>query len=134
MHEFSIALQIVRHVETAAEQHEARQVRAVRIRVGALSGVVGAALQSAWAIARDEGVCATASLEIEDVPVRLSCPTCGCVEAEDIACRLCPQCGNAECVLLSGQELELDSIVVDEPDAQTVQTRSNSGAAPVEVV
>ena len=134
MHEFSIAQHIVRSVEATAGKHGVTDVRSVRIRVGALSGVVGYALQSAWEIVRADGVCASSTLDIEEVPLRLECPTCGTVEIDDLACMLCPQCGDAGGKLISGRELELDSIVVGEPEEESLESHAGDKASPAEVV
>ena len=76
MHELSIALGII---DVATEEAESRQavLRAVHIKIGALSGVVARALVSAWDLAREGTPAAEAELVIEETPAVVRCEACG---------------------------------------------------------
>ncbi len=129
MHELSIAQNLVQLVEATAAEHQVMAVRSVRVRIGALSGVVGFALESAFGLVREGTVCAGASLDIEDVPVRIACPNCGSVTVNDLTFMLCPNCGRASSELLSGRELEIASIEVDESDCGCAASESVAALA-----
>lgn len=94
------------------------RVAAVTVRVGALSGVVPAALSFAWGPATDGTFAAGSRLEIEEVGLAAWCPAC---EAErELATfpypRLaCPECGTPTPEVRRGRELEILSMEVDEP-------------------
>jgi hydrogenase nickel incorporation protein HypA/HybF len=109
MHELSIARALV----AAAERHAAgRRVAVVRLRVGALRQVVPEALDFAFPLAARGTLCEGARLEQELVPARLRC--CGRtwpLERPDFRCPACG--GRAEPA--GGEELELESIEVEEP-------------------
>ena len=53
MHELSIALSIVEMAAQEAQRQCASEVLAVHLRIGALSGVVPEALESAYELARE---------------------------------------------------------------------------------
>ncbi len=118
MHELSIALRIVETLTDELADMPGR-VDIVRIRVGALSGVVSDALQFAWDVACDESRLSGSSLEIEKVDAVVHCSHC----AEDrrlpsLQCMLCPVCGEPAVDVVSGRELEIQSVeITDDGEA-----------------
>ena len=115
MHEYSIATGLVR---TAIRYAGGRRVTAVNLRVGALRQVVPDALAFAFELTARGTMCEGARLEQELVACRLRCPSCA-VEwtAVDPSFR-CRTCG-WPAVVLSGNELQMESIEVDEEAACT---------------
>ena len=75
MHELSIAMRVV---ETLTEDlaDEPGDVVSVRLRVGALSGVVSDALRFAWDVACRDTRLDGAALEIDEVAARIWCDRC----------------------------------------------------------
>ena len=112
MHELSIARALI---DAAARRAEGRRVVALSVSVGALRQVVPATLSFNFAIASTGTPCAGAHLELLAVPVRLRCPCWAEWELQpgELAFR-CPRCGSPDAVVLSGEELSLDSIEVQE--------------------
>src|SRR4051812_29420994 len=107
MHELSIALGIV---DVAAEEAGRRGGRgvAVHLKLGPLSGVVPAALRSAFELAREqEPAVAAAELLIEDVPVAAYCPGCAAERAVPFPELRCPACGAPTPEIVRGRELEV---------------------------
>lgn len=83
----------------------------VKVRVGALSGVVPEALAFAFEVMSRGGIAEGAVLEVEEVPSRIRCDDCGVFE--DTPFLVCPRCGKlAE--LLSGRELEIVSMEIED--------------------
>ena len=113
MHELSIALSMIEQIEEEAARHPG-SVRSVQVRFGALSGVDCEALRFAWEIAREGTAVATAELEIERVPLLVRCPACGTTHAPRLHSMICPQCVTPAQEILSGKELELRSLEVEE--------------------
>lgn len=113
MHELSIALNLI---DVATEEAAQRQVTvvALHLRVGVLSGVVRDALESAFEIAREGTAMAAVRLQIEEVPLRMQCPTC---QAEQPVVSLqqlrCSVCGAPATRLTTGRELELTALEVE---------------------
>jgi hydrogenase nickel incorporation protein HypA/HybF len=84
----------------------ARIVR-LRLRVGALAGVVPEALAFAFEAMKPDTPAAHAELEIDQVPARLLCRDCSREFEPDAFPAACPGCGNWAAEVRHGQELEL---------------------------
>jgi len=107
MHELSIAMSIV---DLAQEEAVRRgiQVTGVHIKVGALSGVVKDALLSSYEMACAETPLEGSRLFIEEVPVKIFCPSCQAQRAISSAQLFCCEaCGAPGSQVLQGRELEL---------------------------
>jgi hydrogenase nickel incorporation protein HypA/HybF len=109
MHELAICQALVAQVEEIAQRHEA-QVRAIVLRIGALSGVEAMLLQHAYPLASAGSRSAAAQLLIEPSQVRVRCRRC-CGESQALPNRLlCAHCGAWQTDLLSGDEMLLMSV------------------------
>ena len=75
-----------------ARQAGASRVHAIRLRIGALSGVVPDALQFAFEALADGTPAQGARLLIEDVPARFWCATCSQEFAATRMFAECPDC------------------------------------------
>jgi hydrogenase nickel incorporation protein HypA/HybF len=118
MHELSITLRVV---ETLTEElrDEIGDVRLVRLRVGALSGVVPDALRFAWDVACHETRLAGSELHIEQVGVRIWCDVCDREQVlPDVIPMRCPICAAPASRVLSGRELEILSVEMTERHEQ----------------
>ena len=96
-----------------ARRAGASRVHAIRLRIGALSGVVPDALQFAFEALADGTLAEGARLIIEDVPARFWCAPC---RREFEAARMfaeCPACHHPSGELRAGREMELTSLEVD---------------------
>jgi hydrogenase nickel incorporation protein HypA/HybF len=90
----------------------ALRIHQVRIRVGALSGVVPDALQFAFEALRQNTLAAEAELEIESVAAACWCAGCQIeFESGDLIFE-CPRCGALAAELRRGRELDLVSVEV----------------------
>lgn len=122
MHELSIATRIVESVLEAVEAEQAAVVRAVRVRVGAWSSVVPAALTFAWDAATRGTRLDGAALEIDHVPAAAWCDACR-AERElpgDVMKLRCPVCGGPTPRLVRGRELDILSLeLIDEHESTT---------------
>jgi hydrogenase nickel incorporation protein HypA/HybF len=118
MHELSIALSLAESAEEErARQHGAR-VLALHLRIGPLAGVVKEALVFSWGVATQGTALEGAALAIEDVPVRVRCDDCGRETAPVGAqCFYCGECGGARCRVVSGDEMELTAMEVEDVPA-----------------
>src|SRR3954451_10312249 len=108
MHELSIAQDLIDLVTEEAARAGASRVVRVKLRLGALAGVIPPALRNAFDAARLGTLAANASLNIEHVQAAIHCPHCARDHVlESIQSRLCPVCGTPAASLTSGEELEL---------------------------
>jgi len=110
MHEVSVMAEAVRLAVDAAKSSGASRVLALRLRVGALSGVVPDAMRFAFDVVCRDTMAAGASLEIESVPAACWCATCRAeFECADFF-NECPRCHNVSGELRRGRELEIASV------------------------
>jgi hydrogenase nickel incorporation protein HypA/HybF len=90
------------------------RLRRLRLRVGALSGVVPEALSFAFDAMKAGTPAADATLEIEATPLRLACQHCA-LEFEPVDYPApCPACAGWKVAIRRGQELDLLSIELSE--------------------
>lgn len=115
MHELSIARAVLAEAEDAARAHGADRIAVLRLRIGALSGVVPEALSFAWEIAAEGSLAEGSRLEIERVPVAVHCPACDAERELPTVTRFrCPVCDLPTGAIVRGRELELASIEIAE--------------------
>ena len=120
MHELSIARDLIDLIVEEAARAGASRVVRVKLRVGALAGVVPPALRTAFAAARIGTPAADATLDVEHVPAAMYCARCACERPleQPYLCR-CPVCGTPATAtatapaLIAGAELELSEIEVE---------------------
>jgi hydrogenase nickel incorporation protein HypA/HybF len=123
MHELSIALSLVEGACEQAERLDGVRVLALRLRLGAISGVVREALEFSFGLAAEGTAVAGARLEIEEVPLAVYCPTCREErELPGIQHLRCPACGTLTPQAVRGRELELFALeVVDLEPAEEAE-------------
>jgi hydrogenase nickel incorporation protein HypA/HybF len=108
MHELSIAISILDLAEEETRRHGCQHVFDINLRLGPLSGVVKEALISAFEIARLSSPFDKAQLVIEEIPVRVKCPTCQALRAVVSMQELCcVKCGAPSPDVVSGRDLEV---------------------------
>ena len=114
MHELSIASAVV----NTAEKHAAgRPVAVVTMTTGAFRQVVPASLEFYFEIVARDTVCEGARLEQELVAARLRCEECGHEWEPEVPAFRCPGCESARVQMLAGDELEVESIEIEEEEA-----------------
>jgi hydrogenase nickel incorporation protein HypA/HybF len=99
-----------------ARENRLRRVDVVKVRIGHFAGVQPEALRFAWEVLRKGTLSENASLEIEEVPIRVRCRACESEYAADPDDLSCPLCGALNFELLSGRELDLQSVVGEMDD------------------
>ncbi|HLK64364.1 MAG TPA: hydrogenase maturation nickel metallochaperone HypA [Bryobacteraceae bacterium] len=115
MHELSIAISLIEAAEEEAAKHDAPAVRAVHLRLGALSGVVKEALLFSYGLAAEGTRLEGSQLVIEDVPVMVFCATCGerrPIRSMQSFC--CAECGAPAGDVVQGRELEVIGLEIDQ--------------------
>ena len=114
MHELSIALGIVEAAQDEAQKRGVR-VSAVHLRLGALSGVVKDALLFSYEVACQDTPLQGSRLIVEDVAVKVFCLQC---QKEQVLTSVqsfaCPVCNTPTMNILSGKELEVYALEVEE--------------------
>ncbi|MFO0839307.1 MAG: hydrogenase maturation nickel metallochaperone HypA [Phycisphaerae bacterium] len=116
MHEFSLANALLESIRRIADEHAGATVRRVCVRIGELGGVEPEFLRAAYEHLRIGTCCERAELEIENVPARWVCESCGATAPIDGPLQ-CPRC-HAPARLEGGDEVVLQRITLDFPDSE----------------
>jgi hydrogenase nickel incorporation protein HypA/HybF len=126
MHELSLSSAIL---DTVLRHAEGRPVSSVEIRLGRLRQVVPDSLEFYFEIVSQETIAAGAALEMELVDALMRCSSCSHEwdpapsPAEDPSQLMllpqfrCPACAEAGAEVVTGEEFEVESIIVDEAPA-----------------
>jgi hydrogenase nickel incorporation protein HypA/HybF len=111
MHELTIVQALVDEAARHAREHRATSVRKLEVKIGELSGVEVALLETAYATFRDRTLCSAADLCVERVPARWQCARCSHVRelGEPLSCTAC----GAPLRLVAGDEIVLERIEME---------------------
>ena len=114
MHEVAIMSEALRMAEEAAISAGAKRILKLRLRVGALSGVVPESLRFAFDVVSSGTLAEGAALEIDEVPAACWCATCqGEFECGDIF-NECPRCHDPSGELRRGRELDIAAVELEQ--------------------
>jgi hydrogenase nickel incorporation protein HypA/HybF len=111
VHELSVASAII---DTATRHADGRLVTSVQLRVGHLRQVVPESLAFYFEHVARGTPCEGARLDQEVVPAVLECDDCRYEWELDAAAFRCPLCGSAGVRIAGGDELEVESIEIEE--------------------
>ena len=112
MHELGIANEILAVAVSESERHAAKGVSSIRLRVGVLRAVEPGNLSFLFEHVARGSVAEGATIEIDEEPVRIMCPSCGISDARSL-CWECPTCGRAGISATGGDTLEIVSLELD---------------------
>lgn len=112
MHEVGIVQSVLEMAEKAAKREGAAHVHIIRMRVGALSGVVADALEFGFEALSVGTIAEGGTLEIEQVPVRCFCAKCEQEFETSGIVYGCPICGELSFDIRAGRELDIISMEV----------------------
>jgi len=115
MHELSIAMSMIEMASEEAARRGCEHVSAIHLKLGPLSGVVRDALLFSYEVASNGTPLEGSKLVIEDVPVVAFCPVCR--EEREIASIqhfYCSVCGSLTADVLSGKELEVVALELEQ--------------------
>jgi len=119
VHELSLVASLFETLEEKAREHRAVRVTMVRLRVGRLSGAVPELLASAFETYRKGTIADGARLEIEEVPVRLRCRSCGGDRLDVEGAFACLACGGRDVELLEGRDIVVERIELETGDQES---------------
>lgn len=113
MHELSIMDSAMNMALAQAREAGATRIHEIRLRVGALSGVVPEALQFAFEALAPGTLAESAKLRMDSVPARFWCEACQAEFAADDFLAACPHCQTISRHMRAGRELELASLEIE---------------------
>jgi len=114
MHELSIAQNIVEIIQQSIPGPEWKQVVSVRVKIGAVAGIVPDSLKFSFqAITAESALCNT-QLITEHIPFRVRCRTCNTTTENENGFAMCGKCESTDVQVLSGTELHVVEIELEE--------------------
>jgi hydrogenase nickel incorporation protein HypA/HybF len=119
MHELSVAQSIVEIIQQHVPEMEWNRVSVVRLKIGAVAGIVPESLDFSFQAITAESFLRHAKLEIEFVPFRIHCNACHTTRENEAGFALCGICGSTDTKILSGSELNIIEIEVAEPELES---------------
>jgi hydrogenase nickel incorporation protein HypA/HybF len=120
MHELSVAGAVL---DTVLKNAGDRQVKTVALQVGPLRQVVPESLRFYFEIVTRDTPVEGAQLELIETELRLRCEDCGHEWAPEWALFRCSACSSPNTTVLSGEELQVDYIEVEEKEPACIGPR-----------
>jgi len=113
MHEMAIAQGILDIAIDNAGQHDAKQIKSIRIQVGKMTEVEPEALRFCFGVLAEGTMAAGAQLDIVIKPLIGLCRDCRLEFAIDRYRFLCPSCDSLGVEIISGRELQVEYLEVE---------------------
>lgn len=120
MHELSICNALIEQVERIAAENGARRVARIELLIGPLSGIETDLLRRAYPLATAGTIAADAELVIETADVVVRCSQCGSDSSVAPNRLLCGECGDFRTRVVSGEEMILKRLELEDIDAGSV--------------
>lgn len=112
MHELPVVEDLIKTLDGESEEKNITGIKAVNLRIGELSGIMGECVQMYFDVLSRGHSCERAVLNITHVPAMLKCDKCGRKFSHEKSFD-CPDCGGmGKLVKGSGREFMLESIDV----------------------
>jgi hydrogenase nickel incorporation protein HypA/HybF len=116
MHELGIATEIAERVQAEITRRHLNNLRAVGVRVGALSALDPEALAFGFTCVCKETPLEGVRLDIEWVSASVRCEICGHRWTTDQPDFICPACKTCKPVIEQGYELDIAYLETDDPE------------------
>jgi len=124
MHEMGIAMQIIEIATSSIPTDEGDvRVERVNLKVGKLAAVVADSLRFCFEIAAKETPLEGAELAIDEIPVVARCKACHVEWTIEGPAFTCEKCGSGQIEILSGRELNIESIEISDEDNEYADRR-----------
>jgi hydrogenase nickel incorporation protein HypA/HybF len=115
VHELSIASAVL---DTALRHAGGRPVTVVSVRAGAMRQIVPRSLEFYFEIVARDTPCEGAALRLTEIATELRCGGCEARWSPLIPAFRCPACAGGDVAIVTGGELEVDYIEVDDIEVE----------------
>ncbi len=125
MHEFSLCRGLLQQVIQIAEEHQASVIKSVHLKIGPLAGIEAELLKRSFPLVAHGTAAQDTRLEITAAKVTLFCIECR--KKSDIkgVQLICPYCKCVNTKLLSGDEMTLDNVVLEQQKVKTKEIKAS---------
>jgi len=117
MHEFSIAMNIVEIAETEAKAVNSTHITNIELDVGTMAGIEFYALDTALEMAVKNTLLDGATIKVNKIQACARCTNCNNEFDMNNITDSCPKCNGLFSDVISGKELKIKSIVVEEGES-----------------
>lgn len=115
MHELGIVFSIMNTLEDVAKENELTQIQSVTMEVGEVSTVIPHYLTDCWEWAiKKRPLLSGCRMKVEILPAVTWCDGCAQEYPTVAHGRICPHCGSEKTWLLTGNEINIKEITIDE--------------------
>ena len=114
MHEYSLAVEVLKLAQQEAEKNRALSVSEITIEVGNLSGVEAVAFESALGLVTEGTILEKACLNIIKRKGKGICIACENEFEMDQRMDTCPKCGSFPSEIWGGTEFRVVSLLIEE--------------------
>lgn len=116
MHEYSIVSALIEQCEQLAAENKANRITRVSIKVGVMSGVEPALLETAFATFKEDGICKGATLDMQIQPLVIRCLECQQESELKERSIICPQCNSNHTKVIDGEDMMLMQLEMEQAD------------------
>lgn len=113
MHELPVTENILKIVLEEGKKHNVQKISKIKIKIGELSDLVPDCINYYFALFSKGSIAQEAIIEIEKLPLKVNCNSCGILSEIDIKSFRCPKCSSQDLKIISGREFYIDSMEVD---------------------
>jgi len=117
MHELAIAESVAKAVLEEMQRRSGQKLVAVGLRIGEFSDVVPESLEFGFDVITKGGPLDGVKFHIERTELRANCRSCGEQFRVRDLCFECPICGSRDVEIVSGRELEIAYLEIDDESA-----------------
>lgn len=110
MHEMTIVSNILNIVLETGKENNLSVINRIKIKVGKQHHLAPDLMKYAFDFLKKGTIAAPAVLEVEKVPVSLSCRNCSRSFTVQDSNYICPSCGSVQWEMVSGRELTIETI------------------------
>ncbi|MFK5856714.1 MAG: hydrogenase maturation nickel metallochaperone HypA [Bacteroidota bacterium] len=114
MHEFSIAMSIIEIAETEARSANSEKILSMELNIGTMAGIEFYALDTAMEMAVKQTLLENTSIKVNKIQAIARCTDCNYEFPINHITDECPKCNCLFSDIISGKELKIKSIVIEE--------------------
>jgi hydrogenase nickel incorporation protein HypA/HybF len=114
VHEYSIARTLIQQVKELLAKHAGDQITEVRVSVGEFSGIEADLLSMAYEMLVEGTSLSISKLLVSRVPLAARCGQCDYEFRIERFKFVCPRCNDRRVVVVRGEEMVLESVVMEQ--------------------
>lgn len=118
MHELALCRGLLQQVTRIAEEHEASAIKSIHLKIGPLAGIEIELLKRSFPLVAHGTPAEEALLEVIAVKAMIHCDECDEKSELDTVQLICPHCQSIATTLLSGDEMTLENIVLEQQEVK----------------